>query len=111
MAANQTEYFKLEQKSLIKFLVSENCKPYEIYRRMPDVYEEAYFSQKIFINGFATRNLSGKDRPWSEFPVKEKFWMQLLVKEVMLTVFWNMKGPITIDFLEKDVKVNGASYC
>ena len=29
--------------------------------------------------------------------VKKKFWSQWLIKKVMLTVFWDMKGPITID--------------
>ena len=29
----------------------------------------------------------------------------------MLTVFWNMRGPITIDFLKKGVPVNSISYC
>ena len=28
----------------------------------------------------------------------------------MLTILWNMKGPITIVFLEKDTTVNSASY-
>ena len=30
-------------------------------------------------------------------------------KEVMLTAFWNMKRPITIDFLEKVATINSAS--
>ena len=29
----------------------------------------------------------------------------------MLIVFWNMKGPINVDFLEKGSTVNTASYC
>ena len=40
----------------------------------------------------------------------KKFWAEQSVKKVMLTVFWDMKGPITIDFLEKDATVNSASY-
>ena len=28
-----------------------------------------------------------------------------------VTVFWNMKGPIIIDFLEKDTIENSTSYC
>ena len=43
--ANQTECSSLEQMSVIKFLVAEKCKLYEIYRRMCDVYANAYFSQ------------------------------------------------------------------
>ena len=34
-----------------EILVAEKCKPYEIYRRMCDVYGEAYFRKKKFTNG------------------------------------------------------------
>ena len=44
-ATNQTEHSRFEQRSLIKFLVAEKCKPCEIYRRTCDVYREAYFSK------------------------------------------------------------------
>ena len=33
------------------------------------------------------------------------FQVEWSVKKVMLTVFWDMKGPITIDFNEKDATV------
>ena len=46
MVANQTECTRLEQSSLIKFLVAEKFKPCEIYRRMCDVYRETCFSHK-----------------------------------------------------------------
>ena len=46
MAANQTEYFSLEQRSVIKSLVSEKCKPCEIYGRIYDVYRATCFSKK-----------------------------------------------------------------
>ena len=40
------------------------------------------------------------------------FLAQWSVKKLMLTVFWDIKGPfITIDFLEKGATVNSASYC
>ena len=38
--------------------------------------------------------------------VKNKFLAQQSVK--MLIVFWDIKGPITIDFLEKGTTVNNA---
>ena len=46
MAANQTECFRLEQRSVIKFLMAEKYKLYEIYWRMSDVYREACLNQK-----------------------------------------------------------------
>ena len=41
---------QIEQRSFIIYLLAEKCKPCEIYRRMFDVYREAYFSQKMFTN-------------------------------------------------------------
>ena len=38
IAANQTERFRLEQRSVIKFLAAEKYKPCEIYREMCIVY-------------------------------------------------------------------------
>ena len=53
-----------EQSSDIKFLVTEKCKPYEIHRRMCDVYGEACFTLKYVYKWvkkrFATMTLSGK---------------------------------------------------
>ena len=46
MAENQIECTKLEQRSVIKFLLTEKCKPCEIYRTMSDVYGEACFSEE-----------------------------------------------------------------
>ena len=43
--------------------------------------------------------------------IKKKFQVKWLVKNVMLTVFWNMQGPTTIDFFEKGTIVNSISYC
>ena len=45
MMANQTEYSRLEQRFVIKFLVAKKCKPCEIYRKMCDVYREVCFGQ------------------------------------------------------------------
>ena len=67
--ANQTEYSRLEQRSLMKFLVAEKCKPYEIYKRICDVYGEACFNQinvyQWIKHGFVTMNLIQKDSPQS----------------------------------------------
>ena len=38
------------------------------------------------------------------------FRVQQSLKKVILTFFWNMKGLVTIDFLEKGPTVNSASY-
>ena len=43
--------------------------------------------------------------------VKKKFQAQGSVKKIMLIVFWDMKGSISIELLEKDATINIASYC
>ena len=51
---------QIEQRSVIKYLLAEKCKPCEIYRRMYDVYGEECFSQenadKWVKHGFTTTN-------------------------------------------------------
>ena len=37
--------------------------------------------------------------------------VQQSVKKFMGTVFWDMKGPISIDFFEKDATTNSAFFC
>ena len=43
--AQITECSRLEQRSVIKFLVAQKCKQYETYRRMCNMYGKACFSQ------------------------------------------------------------------
>ena len=83
------------------------CKLYEIYKRMFDVYGEACLRKNIcnsVKHELATTSLNQKVSPYSEntlTPTKEKF-PGVSVKKVMLTVFWDMKSPISFDFFEKD---------
>ena len=64
MIANQVKCSRLEQRSIIKFLLAENCKPCEIYRRICDVYGEARFiKKKMFTNRL---NMSLPQRGWVE---------------------------------------------
>ena len=49
MVANQTDCSRLEQRSIIKFLMAK-CKPCEIYQRICDVYGEVHSNQKMFTN-------------------------------------------------------------
>ena len=43
--------------------------------------------------------------------VKKKFKSQQSTRKVILTVFWDMQGPITISFLQKESFVNSVNYC
>ena len=69
MVANQIKCSKREQRSNMEFLVVEKCKPYKIFRRTCDVYQEACFSEKIFtdglnmtVRGAKTHRVSGKEK-------------------------------------------------
>lgn len=44
-------------------------------------------------------------------PVKKKFKSQRTTRKVMLTVFWDKKGPITVDFKSLGTTVNFENYC
>ena len=86
---------------------------------MWNLYGEKCFCQKTIKNGL-NKGFSHNEselkrqsmlRKHTDFFGKKKFRAQQSVKKVMLTVFWDMKGPITIDFLEKGATVNNASYC
>jgi histone-lysine N-methyltransferase SETMAR len=43
-------------------------------------------------------------------PTKKKFNTQSSAGKLMLTVFWDSKGPIQEDYLEKGCTINSASY-
>ena len=44
--SGKSEFFRLQQSSVINFLVAKKCKPCEICRKTCDVYREACFSPK-----------------------------------------------------------------
>ena len=50
MVKNQTDSSRLEQRSVIKVLVAEKCKPCDIHRKICDVYGEVCFIEKLFTN-------------------------------------------------------------
>ena len=45
---------------------------------------------------------------WKRVHQVETHWLS---SEEGHVVFWDMKGPITIDFLEKAATANSSSYC
>ena len=60
---------------------------------------------------FATIEIvHGMETHWLSL-VKKKFLAQSSVKKVILTFFWVIEGPMTIDLLEKDASVNNTFYC
>ena len=63
MMANQTVCSRLEQRSTIKYLVTEMCKICEIYRRTCVCSEKHVLVEKMFTNGL---NLDLPQRTWIE---------------------------------------------
>ena len=65
---NKSKWSRLEQRSVIKFLVTKNCKPHEILEESV-MCKEACFSFKNVLrwakHGFARININQKDSPWS----------------------------------------------
>ena len=49
--SGKAECSKLEQRSVIKFIVAEKCKPCEIYRRMCVIYMEKHVLVKEIFTG------------------------------------------------------------
>ena len=112
MTANQTECSRFEQRSVIKFLVAEKCKPCEIYRRICNVYvlvKQILQMSQIWVCS-SNPELKRQSMVWehTDSLVKEKFQVLWPVKK-MLTVFWDMKGTMTTDFLENVVPVANSS--
>ena len=96
----RSECSKLEQRSVIKFLLAEKCKPYEFTEECV-MFGETCFSKNIFTNRL---NMYLSPQVWVkdiDSLVKKKFRIYWSLKKVILTVFWNMKRVIAIDFLEK----------
>ena len=116
--ANQTQCSRLEQKSVINFLVAENFKPCEIYKRMCIVNEKTCLSQKCLQKSkvwvcYYKPKAKRESMGWKQIDprVMKMFPALWSIKKIMLTVLMNIKGPITINFIEKVARVNITSYC
>ena len=98
-------------------LVPEKSKLSKTYKRMYDVNGEAHFNKKMFGNRLKMvchNELVSKRQSmeWKHTDSQvKKFRALWSVKKIMLTAFWDMKGLITNDFLEKGETVNNVSYC
>ena len=53
MMVNQIECIRFQQRSVIKVLVTEKCKPCEIYRRICYVYGKVCFCKKKLVYKWA----------------------------------------------------------
>ena len=104
---------RLEQRSVIKFLLAEKCTSHEIFRRICEVYKERCFSQKRDNHEFSTTALNRKDSSFSENSLSgsDKVSDAVDIKESHIDSLLRHEGPITILILEEVATVNSASYC
>ena len=114
MLASHTDCSRVEQSSIIKFLLVENCNPCEIYAKFSDIYKQASFIKKyqqMSKMQFFHYELESKRQfiEWkhTDIPVKKKLKMQRSVKKILHS---DTKGPSSVGFLEKVESVNSASY-
>ncbi|UYV74512.1 hypothetical protein LAZ67_11003744 [Cordylochernes scorpioides] len=81
----------LEQRAVIRFLNAEGIQTSQICQRMKNIYGESCLSQK---NIYKWVNVS-----------------QRSAGKVLLTIFWNVDGPICLDFLSSRQRMNSDLYC
>ena len=99
------QQIKQSVQGLPFFVVAKKCKPCEIYRGICNVHGAACFNQEniykwvLLLRAWVEKTVSRTKTHW--ISGKELVPAQRSVKKVMLTVVWDMKGPIITDFFEK----------
>ena len=76
------------------------------------MWTEKHVLEKMFSNGSATTIVTWNDSQWIGKRLilqKKRFPAEQAVKKILLIVFWDMKGPITIDFLKISAIANSSS--
>ena len=86
-----TECSRFEQRSGIKFLVANKCNHVKFTEECVICMFESKNVSDWAKHGFSPTSLSGNTLTL----VKKKFRMLWSVMKVILTVFWDIKGPIT----------------
>jgi len=47
----------------------------------------------------------------THFPRTKKFKTSISVKKIMVSVFWDRKGILLVDFMPPGITINAAAYC
>jgi hypothetical protein len=100
MAAPLEACMREEQRAVIRFLGSEGEKPADIHRRMKRQYGDARVSlQQVYEwhRKFKSRVSTLTDAAHSG--------------KLMLTLFWDYKGPILQHYIPRGLTINSESYC
>ena len=102
MVANQTEWFRLDVGSVIKFSVAEK---WNLQKNVWYIYMGKHVLVQNVYKWAIHKSMEWK---YNDSLAKRMFWAQWSVKKVLLTVYLDMKGSMTIDFLKKGSTVNSA---
>ena len=96
-----------EQRAVVRFLWSEGSSGTKIHQRLLAQYGDNALSKTTvyeWIEKFKTGRTSVKHAEGAGCPSTS-------TSEEKITIFWDSKGPILEDFLEKGSTINSASYC
>lgn len=93
----------VDQRSVIRFLLAEGEKPVNIYSWMTEVYGENCMNCAHFYK-WIEQFENDRDSVIDEHRSGRE------AGKVMLTVFWDTKGPIFCDYLEEQRTVNSEYY-
>ena len=117
MVTSKTEYSRLEQRSVLKFLQAGKCKSWEIYRRMCGICTKKHVWAKIFYkqtkHEFAI-TCHRKDSQWSgstESPAKKKGLAAVVSKEDHADCFGEHERTHPYWVPWKSLTINNVSYC
>ena len=91
----------IAQRVVIKFLTNENVGPNEIWRRLRAQYGESALSKTQV-------KFWHKEFRWRK---RCRAKTRLSAGKVTVTVFWDFKGVLLVDFLHTRRTVNAAYYC
>ena len=111
MVPKQTECFRLEQRSVFKFLLrnsnnekfTEECvictEKHVLVKK--NVYK--WLNISLPLGALVKKTVYKIETYW--LSSKEKILGIVVIKKVMLIVNWDVKGPTNIDFLKKEATV------
>ena len=94
-----------EVRAVIRYLLARNNNAAEIHRQLCEVY-----GPWIFYTNMESKRQSMQWRH-SSSPKAKKFKQASSVRKIMATVFWDRKGILLIDFLERRLTINADAYC
>ena len=82
------------------------------YEEDPSILERTVTGNKTWVHHYDPES-KRQSMEWRHpsSPAQKKFKRQPSTKKVMLTLFWDMHGPILVHFQVRGQRVNSVNYC